>query len=242
MTEFGFTCTGVRADPYAAGPTLVFRLAITASGDTRVHALALRCQIRIEPARRGYGQAEADGLADLFGERSRWGNTLQPVQFAQVTLMVPSFTGSTEIDMAVPCTYDMDIAATRYFTALDDGEAPLLMLFSGTAFTGAGGFHVEPVPWDREAAYRMPVRVWQEMIEQHFPGCGWLRLPRDAMDELLAYRSRHALASWEATVRALLAEAGAAATAATASRPSPPSPPERLRAGLLPRAGERTAP
>lgn len=80
------------------------------------------------------------------------------------------------------------------------------------------------------------------MIEQHFPGCGWLRLPRDAMDELLAYRSRHALASWEATVRALLAEAGAAATAATASRPSPPSPPERLRAGLLPRAGERTAP
>lgn len=137
MTEFGFTCTGVRADPYAAGPTLVFRLAITASGDTRVHALALRCQIRIEPARRGYGQAEADGLADLFGERSRWGNTLQPVQFAQVTLMVPSFTGSTEIDMAVPCTYDMDIAATRYFTALDDGEAPLLMLFSGTAFTGA---------------------------------------------------------------------------------------------------------
>ena len=82
------------------------------------------------------------------------------------------------------------------------------MLFSGTAFTGAGGFQVEPVPWDREAAFRMPVTAWREMVEQHFPGCGWLRLPRETMDALLAYRSRHALPSWEATVEALL-EAGA---------------------------------
>jgi hypothetical protein len=204
VTEFSFTCTGVRADRYAAGPTLVFRLRVTASGVTPVHARALRCQIPIEPARRGYASAEADGLADLFGERSRWGNTLQPVQFAQVSLMVPGFTGQTEADLVVPCTYDMDIAATRYLDALIDGEVPLLMLFSGTAFTGAGGFQVEPVPWDREAAFRMPVTAWREMVEQHFPGCGWIRLPRDTMDALLAYRSRHALPSWEATVQALL--------------------------------------
>lgn len=238
MTDFGFTCTGVRADPYAAGPTLVFRLRVTAGGDpdsepVRVHALALRCQLRIEPARRGYGPAEAAGLADLFGERSRWGTTLQPVQFAQVALMVPSFTGETEIDVVVPCTYDMDIAASRYFSTLEDGEAPLLMLFSGTAFTGAGGFRVEPVPWDREASYRMPVAVWHEMVEQHFPGCGWLRLPRDVMDELLAFRSRHALASWEATVRTLL-------DAAADPRPDPVQP-FRLGAAL-PRVTERTAP
>ncbi|WP_030768723.1 DUF6084 family protein [Streptomyces sp. NRRL F-2664] len=233
MTGFAFSCTGVRADPYAAGPTLVFRLRITADPGTRVHALALRCQIRIEPARRGYGPAEADGLADLFGERSRWGTTLQPVQFAQVAVMVPGFTGETETDLAVPCTYDMDIAATRYFEALRDGEAPLLLLFSGTAFTGDGGFNVEPVPWDCEAAHRMPLAVWREMIEQHFPGCGWLRLPRDTMAELLAYRSRHALASWEATVRALLDTAD----------PAQPPPPGALRLGALrPRPTERTAP
>ncbi|MDC0773273.1 DUF6084 family protein [Streptomyces sp. HD] len=207
MTAFSFSCVGVRADRYAAGPTLVFRLRVTASGDTPVHALALRCQIRIEPARRGYAPAEADGLTDLFGERSRWGSTLQPVQFAQVQLMVPSFTGETETDLVVPCTYDMDIAATRYLDALTDGEVPLLMLFSGTAFTGTGGFRVEPVPWDREASYRMPVAAWREMVEQHFPGCGWIRLPRDTMDALLAYRSRHALPSWEATLQALLATA-----------------------------------
>ncbi|MFD3935639.1 DUF6084 family protein [Streptomyces sp. NPDC058611] len=234
MTEFTFTCTGVRADAYAAGPTLVFRLRITtADPQARVHALALRCQIRIEPARRGYGPAEAEGLADLFGERSRWGTTLQPVQFAQVTAMVPSFTGATETDLVVPCTYDMDIAASRYFSALEDGEAPLLMLFSGTAFTGAGGFRVEPVPWDREAAYRMPVAVWREMVEQHFPGCGWLRLPRDTMADLLAFRSRHALASWEATVRALL-------DAAVVAQPPQPDP-ARL-GGAAPRVTERTAP
>ncbi|MER5406495.1 DUF6084 family protein [Streptomyces sp. NPDC002769] len=217
MTEFSFTCTGVRADRFAAGPTLVFRLRVTASGDEPVHAVALRCQIRIEPARRGYEPAEADALADLFGERSRWGSTLQPVQFAQVSVMVPAFTGETETDLVVPCTYDMDIAATRYFDALTDGEVPLLMLFSGTAFTGTGGFRVEPVPWDREAVFRMPVATWREMVEQHFPGCGWIRLPHDTMDALLAFRSRRALPSWEATVRALLDEGSGAAPGA--SRP-----------------------
>ncbi|WP_326756606.1 DUF6084 family protein [Streptomyces hirsutus] len=208
MTGFAFACTGVRADPYAAGPTLVFRLRITASPGTRIHALALRCQIRIEPARRGYGDAEAEALTDLFGERSRWGSSLHPVQFAQVPVMVQGFTGETETDLVVPCTYDMDIASSRYFHALEEGEVPLLMLFSGTAFTGAGGFQVEPVPWDREATFRMPVKTWQEMVEQHFPGSGWIRLPRDAMDALLAHRSRQALPSWQATVEHLLHAAG----------------------------------
>jgi uncharacterized protein DUF6084 len=214
MTEFTFACTGVRADRYAAGPTLVFRLRITASDDsgaTPVHALALRCQLRIEPARRGYDGAEAAALTDLFGERSRWGSTLQPVRFADVPLMVSGFRGETEADLAVPCTYDMDIAATRYLAALDGGEVPLLMLFSGTAFTGPAGHRVEPVPWDREAVCRMPVETWREMVEQHFPGCGWLRLPRATMDALLAYRSRHALTSWEETVARLLEDSAEAA-------------------------------
>ncbi|WP_331771610.1 DUF6084 family protein (plasmid) [Embleya sp. NBC_00888] len=207
MTELDFSCVGVRADGYAAGPTLVFRLRITAAEQARVHALALRVQLRIEPARRRYGTAEGDRLGVLFGERSRWGGTLHPIEFAQVALTVPGFTAETEVDLVVPCTYDMDIASSRYFHALGDGEVPLLMLFSGTAFTGPGGFRVEPVPWHKEAAYRMPVTVWREMVEQHFPGCGWLRLPREAMDALLAYRARHALPSWEATMRALLATA-----------------------------------
>ncbi|MFI6529694.1 DUF6084 family protein [Streptomyces uncialis] len=211
MSELRFHCVGVRADPYAAGPTLVLRLRITAEPDVPVHAVALRCQLRIEPARRKYAEGEGERLTDLFGERSRWGSTLHPIQFAQVALMVPGFTGETEVDLVVPCTYDLDIAATRYFRALDEGEVPLLLLFSGTVFSGPAGFRVTPVAWDREAAVRLPVRVWREMIEQHFPGCGWLRLPGDLMDALLAFRTRRGLPSWEDTVRALLAAAEPAA-------------------------------
>ncbi|MEE1788218.1 DUF6084 family protein [Streptomyces sp. SP17BM10] len=207
MTTLGFTCTGVRSDPYAAAPTLVFRLRITAPADTRVHALALQCQLRIEPGRRSYAEAEGGRLGDLFGERERWATTLNPIQLATVPLLVPGFTGETETDLAVPCSYDLEVASARYFRALDGGEVPLLLLFSGTAFAGPGGFQVTPVPWDKEARVRMPVRVWREAISQHFPGCAWLRLPDDVMDQLLAYRSRRALPSWEATVRELLAAA-----------------------------------
>lgn len=222
MSELTFTCTGVRADPYAAGPTLVFRLRINANGGERVHAIALRCLLRIEPAKRGYDAEEADALTDLFGERTKRPGTLHPVRFAQTSVTVPGFTGETEVDLVVPCTYDMDVAATRYFQALgESGVAPLLMLFSGTAFAGPGGFRPVPIPWDREAAFPLPVTVWREMIEQHFPGTGWIRLPHSTVEELLRYRSRHALPSWEATVRSLLerdatAQPAAAATAFTA--------------------------
>ncbi|MEU5403402.1 DUF6084 family protein [Streptomyces sp. NPDC005963] len=207
MTDLGFTCTGVRADPHAAGPTLVLRLRITADPATRVHALALRCQLRLQPARRGYSETEGARLTDLFGERSRWGSTLNPIEFAQVPVMVPGFTSETEVDVVVPCTYDLDIASARYFRALDEGDVPLLLLFSGTVFSGPAGFRVTPVPWDREAAVNLPVSVWREMMEQHFPGCGWLRLPGDLMDELLAFRTSRSLPSWEATVRTLLGDA-----------------------------------
>ncbi|MEU6328210.1 DUF6084 family protein [Streptomyces sp. NPDC047049] len=240
MTDLSFECTGVRADRYAAAPTLLFRLRITAAEEARVHAVALRCQLRIEPARRGYHPDEAEALSDLFGARSRWGSTLQPLQLAQVSLVVPGFTGETELDLPVPCSYDLEVAAGRYFRALRDGEVPLLLLFSGTVFAGSGGFHVEPVPWNKEASVRMPVDVWQEMTEAHFPGCGWLRLPRETLDALLAYRSRHALPSWQTAVESLLA---------TAEDAEPPAPRARLfpgtaaaRTAAVHPAIERTAP
>ena len=52
------------------------------------------------------------------------------MQFATVSLMVPSFTGSCELDLPVPCTYDFEVAASKYLHALGDGEVPLLLLFS----------------------------------------------------------------------------------------------------------------
>jgi len=215
VIDLSFTCTGVATVPAAAGPTLAFQLRIAARDDVAVHAIALRCQLRIEPARRTYRDSEAEALADLFGDRSRWGSSLLPIQFAHASLMVPAFSGHVDIELHVPCSYDLDQAATRYFEGVEDGEIPIRLLFSGTAFAGPGGFQVEPVPWDREAAAGVPAALWREMIEQHFPGCGWLRLPRATMDALLGFRSRRALPSWEATIETLLREAGDTAPAAS---------------------------
>jgi hypothetical protein len=209
VTDLQFTCTGVRPEPYGAGPTLLFGLRIEEADHQPVHAVALRCQIRIEPAGRSYDPDEVGMLGDLFGEPSRWSSTLKPLQFAHASITVPAFTGSTEVDLPVPCTYDTEVASASYFRALSRGEIPLLLLFSGTVFTGRDGFRAEPVPWHKETAYRMPVDVWRNMIEQYFPNSGWLRVRLDVLDALRRYRSSRALPSWERVFEELLATADA---------------------------------
>jgi hypothetical protein len=108
----------------------------------------------------------------------------------------------------VPCTYDLEVASARYLQGLDDGTIPLLMLFSGTVFVATEqGFTVELVPWSAEASYRMPVTVWRELVDAHFPGSAWLRCSRETLDALSAYKARHALPTWDATLSELLAAA-----------------------------------
>ena len=208
MTELVFDCTGARPDRYAITPAMNFLLRISETSGESVEAIALRCQIRIEPARRKYTPAEAERLGDLFGETERWAETLRPVQFTQVAVMVPRFTGSTEIELPVPLSYDLEIGATRYFAGLDGGEVPLLLLFSGTLFAMSGGrIQAGQVPWSKEAAYRLPVSLWREAVDAHFPNSAWIRMSRPVLDELLRYKSRRALPTWDATIESLLAEA-----------------------------------
>jgi hypothetical protein len=205
MVALSFDCLGARAEPYAVAPTLTFRLRIGETSGVSVYTVALRCQIRIEPQRRRYSPDEAERLVDLFGDASRWSDTVKPMQFTIVSVMVPSFAGVTEVDLPVPCTYDLEIAAARYFHSLDDDEVPLLMLFSGTVLAKAdGGMVVEPVPWSAECSYRLPVSVWRSMVDQYFPNTGWLRLRRETLDALARHKSRHALPTWDATITSLL--------------------------------------
>jgi hypothetical protein len=214
MAELAFGCTGAGAERYAATPTLSFGLTITESSGARVHAIALRCQIRIEPHRRRYSQVEARRLHDLFGDPSRWADSVKPIQLATVSTMVPEFTSVTEVDLHVPCTYDLEVASARYLAGLDDGTVPLLMLFSGTVFVADGaGYSVELVPWSAEASYRMPVSVWQDLVDAHFPGSAWLRCGRGTLDALSEFKARHALPTWDATLAELLARAGEKAEA-----------------------------
>ncbi len=208
MVELVFDCTGARADRFAVVPQMILQLRISETTGQRVEAIALRCQMRIEPARRHYSDAEAQRLNDLFGETQRWADTLKPMQFTNVSIMVPGFTGSTEIDVPVPLSYDLEVGTTRYFAGLEGGEVPLLLLFSGSVFSVAEGkMAVTQVPWSKEAAYRLPVSLWREAVDAHFPGSAWIRLSTATIDELLLFKNRRALPTWEATMQALLAAA-----------------------------------
>jgi Family of unknown function (DUF6084) len=208
VTDLVFDCVGAEADRYAVMPAMTLKLRISETSGQRVEAIALRCQLRIEPARRRYSDAEAERLKDLFGETQHWSETLRPVQFSNVSIMVGGFTGSTDLDLPIPLTYDMEIGATRYFAGLDDGEVPLLLLFSGTIFGMADGrMSVAQVPWSKEAHFRLPVTLWREAIDAHFPNSAWFKISTHTRDELQRFKARHALPTWEATVLELLAQA-----------------------------------
>src|SRR6201998_1562591 len=201
MAELTFGCTEAHATRYAATPTLSFTLTITESTGALVHAIALRCQIRIEPHRRRYSADEARRLNDLFGDTSRWAETVKPIQLATVSTMVPGFTSLTEVELPVPCTYDLEVASARYLQGLDDGTVPLLLLFSGTVFIANGdSFSIELIPWSAEASYRMPVSVWRDLVNAHFPGSAWLRCSQETLDSLSDFKARHALPPWGATL------------------------------------------
>ncbi|MEZ0112129.1 hypothetical protein ABH920_006148 [Catenulispora sp. EB89] len=205
MSELAFTVLDVKPEPHAAAPNLTVRLRITEAGGERIHAIALRCQVRIEPQRRAYEPAEKTDLADLFGVASRWGETLKPLLWTQTSVMVPGFTDAVDVDLPLPCTYDFEVAAAKYLQALGDGEVPLSFQFSGTVFTrGESGFGVEQIPWHLEAGYRMPIRVWRELMDAHFPNSGWIRLDRDTLRRLGTYRTERGLISWDRVFAELL--------------------------------------
>lgn len=208
MIGLGFTVTGARPDTTALTPTLVVPLQITVPPDVEVQSIMLRCQIRVEPDRRRYAEEEQAQLHDLFGDPRRWSDTLTPFLLTHVTLPVRGFTGTHQVDLPVELSYDLEVAAGKYLHALQDGEVPLLFLFSGTMFLRDDGGHVQvqQIPWDLEARYRLPVSVWDELMDLHYPGTGWLRIRRDTIDVLQAYKTRHALATWDDTLAHLVAD------------------------------------
>ena len=209
MAELSFDCIGARVDRYAVVPSLSLILRISETNGQRVEAIALRCQIRIEPARRRYSAAEAERLNDLFGDTERWADTLKPMQFSTVATMVPGFSGAIEVDLPIPFTYDLEVGSARYFDSLEAGEIPLLLLFSGTVFTVTDGrMQVQQVPWSKEAAHRLPVSVWREAIDAHFPNSAWIKMSRQTLEDLQRFKSAHALPTWDRTLEALLARAG----------------------------------
>jgi hypothetical protein len=206
VPDLDFRVEGAEILEYAATPSLLFKLRVVNLEEEPIRSVSLNTQVRIAATQRHYDVAEQERLLEVFGEPHRWGNTLRSLLWTHTTLQVPRFSGSTVVAMPVPCTYDLEVVASKYFYALEDGEVPLEFLFSGTVFyAGEGGrLQIARISWEKEAEYRMPVRLWKEMMERYFPNSAWIRLRKDAFDQLYDYKVRMALPTWEAAVEALL--------------------------------------
>lgn len=201
-----FAVLEIKPEPYAVAPALSARVGIAALTEEPVHAIALRAQVRIQPARRRYSEEEGAGLTDLFGPRERWQDTQRSFLWMHCATMVPGFSGGAEVDLPMPCTYDFEVTGSKYLHALRDGTVPLVFLFSGTVFIrGSGGFAIQQIPWDREDTFDMPIAVWQDLMAAHFPNTGWLRLHQDTLDALTTYKTGRGLLGFDEAVTRLLA-------------------------------------
>lgn len=210
MPDLTLRMTGVEAMPFAAVPTLSFAVRIeNRPPDERIHSIALRCQIRIEAARRTYDRTRASALLDLFGEPDRWSHTVRDLFWTHAYAQVSSFTGSTTVTIPVPCSFDFSVAATKYFFGVPDGEIPLVFLFSGSVFyeNAHGSLQVYPISWEKECRARLPLETWRALMEAYHPNTNWLAIRRDIFDRLQFYKQQHGLATWDSVFDRMLADA-----------------------------------
>jgi hypothetical protein len=208
--KLGFAIQDAKPVQFAAVPTLCFAVSLQCVGGGAIRSATLNTQLRIAATRRSYNSDEKQRLVEVFGGQREFGRALASLLWTQTTLIVPPFTDSTVCELYIPCTYDFEVAASKYLDALADGLAPLEFLFSGTVFYSIDGgqLRVAHIPWDSEADFALPVSVYRQAMDYHFPDSAWLRLQRDTFDRLYDYRARNSMLSWESTVEALLDEAG----------------------------------
>jgi hypothetical protein len=207
MPELSFKVEQASVVPFAASPTIAFRLHVAnVPAEQAIHTIALNCQIQIEVTRRRYTPEEQQQMLDLFGEPDRWSQTLRSMLWTNVSAVLPGFCGSTQADLRVPCTFDFNVAATKYFAGLAAGDVPLNMLFSGTVFyaDADGLLQVAPISWDQEAKFRLPLQVWQEMMQAYYPNGAWLHVRRDVFDRLYRYKMQRGIPSWEQALESIL--------------------------------------
>ncbi len=202
MVELGFSVLDAARVEHAAVPTLRFSLGVSA--EVPVRSVLLDVQVQIAARRRGYDASAHERLFELFGPVADWGTTLRTLLWTRTTLVVPGFSGETVVGLDVPCSYDLEVTASRYLDALTDGVVPLEFLFSGSVFyEDEGRLQTTRLSWNSEAAFDLPVATWKETMERYFRGTAWVRLSKESFDRLSAYKSRNALATWDDALASL---------------------------------------
>jgi len=206
VTKLTFEMVDATADRFSAAPIVRLRVRVRLEGEA-IDALALHVRVQIEPAGRAYDTDEELLQQELFGKRERWVQSVRPLQWTECAVMLNAFTGETTFDVPIACTYDLQVASSKYASALKDGNIPVRLLFTGTIFRGAqSGFAVEMLSWNSERQGRVPVATWQEAMERVFPGQAWIRVDRPTFAALRRYRTEHALYNWEDAFAHLLGE------------------------------------
>jgi len=211
LPDLRFQVENVSATTNAATPHLSFKVRITNSEQQSIHSMALRAQVQIEPIRRRYTQEEKIHLREVFGEPEQWSKSLQPLLWTIANVNVGGFKGMTLIDIPVPCTFDFNVAMTKYVYGLEEGELPISLLFSGTVFyAGTGiGLQVAQIPWDREASYRLPISVWKELSDRYYPNTAILSMRREVFDRLYEFKLQNRIPTWEQMFERMLDIVGA---------------------------------
>lgn len=205
-----FEVLGAEPVERAAAPTLRFRLRASDESGRRVFTIALSVLITLEPSKRAYDAASRDRLVELFGEPERWASTTASIRWAQIDRLVPGFEGATEFDLAIPCSYDLELAAAKYLYGLADGEAPMRFHFNGTVYYEADGGRIQlvQIPWDCNARYRMPVGAWRRAIEAHYPRRTWVPVHAETLARLQRLKLERGLPSYDAAIGELLGQEG----------------------------------
>jgi hypothetical protein len=203
MPELTFRVVDALAVPHSAAPAVALTLELGCSAEVR--SVALQTQVRIEAPARQYTAAEQEGLRELFGEPSRWGRTLTGLLWANVTTPVGPFTGSARVEVVLPVTFDLSVAAAKYFEAVD-GAVPLRLMFSGTVFHAGddGGLQVTLLPWSSEARFAFPASLWKRTLDIHYPNRAALQLERGVFERLRRFQVDRGLPSIERALEELL--------------------------------------
>jgi hypothetical protein len=206
-----FSVSGARTSRLAAAPSLIFDLDVADPSEREVFTIALTVQIAIEPAQRRYDPETRERLVELLGDPARVGAPTRTLPWAEVDVLVRPFRGATSVALPVPCGYDLEIAASNYFRSLADGEVPLVFHFNGCVYYAGddGRMQIVQISWEESSSYRLPISIWQAMIDSYYPDRGWVPAGSTTIERLRRFKLQRGLPSYDVALQRLLDEGGA---------------------------------